>query len=46
VATEVFLFTDIEGSTKLWSDHPGLIPEIRGRHDDVAAFLLAEVADL
>jgi hypothetical protein len=29
------LFTDIEGSTKLWSDHPALMREALAKHDDL-----------
>jgi class 3 adenylate cyclase len=35
VGTRVFLFTDIEGSTKLWSDNPTLMPEVLARHEEV-----------
>jgi predicted ATPase/class 3 adenylate cyclase len=35
VATRVFLFTDIEGSTKLWSDYPTQMPEALAEHDDL-----------
>jgi class 3 adenylate cyclase len=35
VGTRAFLFTDIEGSTKLWSDHPTLMPDVLARHDMV-----------
>lgn len=28
-----FLFTDVEGSTKLWEHHPDFAPEVMTRHD-------------
>ncbi len=31
--TITFLFTDIEGSTKLWEEHPGPMRETLARHD-------------
>jgi predicted ATPase/class 3 adenylate cyclase len=31
--TVTFLFTDIEGSTKLWEQHPGAMKSNLGRHD-------------
>jgi class 3 adenylate cyclase len=43
VGTRVFLFTDIEGSTKLWSDHPTLMPEALARHDDLITTAVATV---
>jgi len=33
--TVTFLFTDIEGSTKLWEQHPGTMPVALARHDDL-----------
>ncbi len=30
--TVTFLFTDIEGSTKLWQQHPGVMPAALSRH--------------
>ena len=30
--TVTFLFTDIEGSTKLWQQHPGAMPDALSRH--------------
>jgi predicted ATPase/class 3 adenylate cyclase len=31
--TVTFLFTDIEGSTRLWERYPDLMPEVIARHD-------------
>jgi predicted ATPase/class 3 adenylate cyclase len=31
--TLTFLFTDVEGSTRLWQQHPALMPDIIARHD-------------
>ena len=31
--TVTFLFTDIEGSTRLWQEHPTTMPEVLARHD-------------
>ncbi len=33
--TVTFLFTDIEGSTRLWEDHPDVMPEALAQHDAV-----------
>jgi predicted ATPase/class 3 adenylate cyclase len=33
--TATFLFTDIEGSTQLWSDFPDQMPEVIERHDSL-----------
>jgi predicted ATPase/class 3 adenylate cyclase len=33
--TVTFLFTDIEGSTRLWEDHPDAMPEALARHDAI-----------
>ncbi|MBV6402862.1 MAG: hypothetical protein CNIPEHKO_03178 [Anaerolineales bacterium] len=30
-----FLFTDIEGSTKLWENHPEAMPSAHARHDQI-----------
>src|SRR5258708_25039021 len=30
-----FLFTDVEGSTKLWEQQPDLAPEVMTRHDAI-----------
>ncbi len=32
--TVTFLFTDIEGSTRLWEDHPDAMRDALARHDD------------
>jgi class 3 adenylate cyclase len=32
VGTVTFLFTDIEGSTRLWQQHPGAMPVALSRH--------------
>src|SRR5258708_3440780 len=31
--TVTFLFTDIEGSTKLWEQHADAMPQVMSRHD-------------
>jgi predicted ATPase/class 3 adenylate cyclase len=33
--TLTFLFTDIEGSTRLWEKHPAAMPEVLPRHNDL-----------
>ena len=30
-----FLFTEIEGSTRLWEQHPQSIPDALARHDEI-----------
>jgi Erythromycin esterase len=35
VGTRGFLFTDIEGSTNLWSDYPALMPAVLASHDNL-----------
>jgi DNA-binding SARP family transcriptional activator len=35
VGTVTFLFTDVEESTRLWEEHPGLMPEVLARHDEI-----------
>ena len=35
VATRVFLFTDVEGSTRLWSVHPNDMGAVLARHDEL-----------
>jgi predicted ATPase/class 3 adenylate cyclase len=35
VGTRAFLFTDIEGSAKLWSGHPAVMSEVLARHDEL-----------
>jgi predicted ATPase/class 3 adenylate cyclase len=34
-ATLTFLFTDLEGSTRLWEDHPEAMRDALARHDDL-----------
>ena len=31
----VFLFTDIEGSTRMWEEHTGVMTGIIARHDEI-----------
>jgi class 3 adenylate cyclase len=45
VGTRVFLFTDIEGSTKLWSDSPALMPAALARHDDLITRAVVRLAE-
>jgi class 3 adenylate cyclase len=33
--TVTFLFTDVEGSTKMWESHPEAISEALARHDEI-----------
>ncbi|MDQ3656754.1 MAG: adenylate/guanylate cyclase domain-containing protein, partial [Chloroflexota bacterium] len=33
--TVTFLFTDIEASTRLWQDHPDVMPAVYARHDSI-----------
>src|SRR5260370_2503556 len=33
VGVITFLFTDIEGSTRLWEQHPEAMPAVLARHD-------------
>src|SRR5919202_40185 len=33
--TVTFLFTDIEGSTKLWEQYPAAMPQVLARHDQL-----------
>jgi class 3 adenylate cyclase len=33
--TVTFLFTDLEGSTRLWQDHPEAMQAALARHDDI-----------
>jgi predicted ATPase/class 3 adenylate cyclase len=33
--TVTFLFTDLEGSTRLWEQHPEAMPEVLARHDAI-----------
>ena len=40
--TITFLFTDIEGSTKLWEQHPEQMRLALARHDELAAFIVQQ----
>lgn len=40
--TVTFLFTDIEGSTRLWQAHPESIPRAYARHDDILRAAIAQ----
>src|SRR6478735_3498897 len=33
--TVTFLFTDVEGSTRLWEEHPDAMREALARHDEI-----------
>jgi class 3 adenylate cyclase len=33
--TVTFLFTDVEGSTRLWEDHPDVMHDVLARHDEI-----------
>ncbi len=35
VGTVTFLFTDVEGSTRLWEDHPDVMHDVLARHDAI-----------
>ncbi len=35
VGTVTFLFTDVEGSTRLWEDHPEVMHDVLARHDEI-----------
>ena len=35
--TVTFLFTDIEGSTRLWEEHPDAMRDALARHDELSA---------
>ena len=35
LGTVTFLFTDIEGSTRLWEEHPGAMQGAVARHDEI-----------
>src|SRR5579862_6075312 len=39
--TVTFLLTDIEGSTRLWEQHPEAMRQTLARHDHLAAALIA-----
>ena len=41
--TVTFLFTDVEGSTRLWEAHPEAMKAALARHDDIVAFALGEL---
>ena len=36
----VFFFTDIEGSTRLWEEHTGVMTGVIARHDDILRELI------
>jgi class 3 adenylate cyclase len=40
--TVTFLFTDIEGSTRLWEQHPGAMEAALTRHDALAATVIQQ----
>src|SRR5947209_7698342 len=40
--TITFLFTDIEGSTQLWEQHPAAMEVALARHDALAAALIPQ----
>src|SRR5436189_3921326 len=40
--TVTFLFTDIEGSTRLWEQHPDAMRAALARHDALAAALVEQ----
>jgi class 3 adenylate cyclase/DNA-binding XRE family transcriptional regulator len=42
--TVTFLFTDIEGSTKLWEQHPKAMPAALARHDTILQQAIAATA--
>ena len=33
--TVTFLFTDVEGSSRLWEDHPDVMHDVLARHDEI-----------
>ena len=33
--TVTFVFTDLEGSTRLWEDHPDAMQDALARHDEI-----------
>src|SRR3989442_1111872 len=41
-STVTFLFTDIEGSTRLWEQHPEAMRLALARHDALAAAVIAQ----
>jgi predicted ATPase/class 3 adenylate cyclase len=40
--TVTFLFTDIEGSTRLWQEHPETMPDALARHDALVRTAIAD----
>ena len=40
--TVTFLFTDIEGSTRLWQEHPTRMPDALAHHDAIARAAIAD----
>jgi len=40
--TVTFMMTDVEGSTRLWEAHPGIMADVLARHDALAAAAIAE----
>src|SRR5687767_11295007 len=40
--TVTFLFTDIEGSTRLWEQHPEAMAAALTRHDELAAEIIQQ----
>lgn len=42
IGTITFLFTDVEGSTKMWEEAPDLMPRSIARHDEIALAVIAE----
>ncbi len=42
--TVTYLFTDIEGSTRLWEDHPDVAPGVLARHDELIESTVARHA--
>jgi predicted ATPase/class 3 adenylate cyclase len=43
MATVTFLFTDIEGSTRLWQAHPQNMPTVLARHDEIVLSVIGDV---
>ena len=41
-AMPTFMFTDIEGSTRLWEEHPGAMGQVLARHDAILQRLIGE----
>ncbi|MDH3303143.1 MAG: adenylate/guanylate cyclase domain-containing protein [Acidimicrobiia bacterium] len=42
VGTVTFLFTDIEGSTRLWDEHPDAMGKALAKHDELCRTLIAD----